>query len=433
AQTLDVTLLLDCGHRTAGGGTHLSRGPQVRACPPDARTHGFELSERVRARVSQRAAGGDVTVVAAAAVGAPVWETAVRDFEEQRWRGALTLAVEEHLLACVPTVATGAEGAACDLVTPAAVDLGRRMAAMGVAQVPVVWGSGAALRRARVQAASLAPLLTVQAEEAGLYWVDGGLRHGLVEGSRLYALDEAGEVVTLEVVEVGMDRCGCAPVDALQTLALPASAALANVPESATPSPSHVATSVVRLRGMRIQAPPGVVAQVETTTRDPGAALAARTLLDAMLPEPAPEGLEVWPDIFAPVMPPDDAGGPVRLALSSGGLNSWVVRPSDPLRVSLRLSVPVGAPPPASLLALAFDGVDFYPVARARLSPAPPMHESEGVSAAQRRRGRMAANPATRAAAGASFHAEYLPETDLAVEHMVHLEIGWLPAARALS
>ncbi|MGH2542428.1 MAG: caspase family protein, partial [Ardenticatenaceae bacterium] len=61
------------------------------------------------------------------------------------------------------------------------------------------------------------PFLTVVDKAGGFIWVDGGVVHGLTEGSQLHVypsetrtLEEAGEpVTTLAVVEVGIARSGC--------------------------------------------------------------------------------------------------------------------------------------------------------------------------------------------------------------------------------
>jgi hypothetical protein len=342
----------------------------------------------------------------------------LQDLEGTIWRGGLSLAVEEYLLACE---APGAALRTQSEPPPLEEELHARLAQARLAQRPLLLGDAARLQEARERARAAAPALSVQAEAAGLFWVDGGLLQGLAPGCRLHTLDAEGEpTAALEVVEVGVDRCGCAPVAGDPPMELPARVCLAAPGQPPPSAPALVAPHVgVRLLSAVLDGGGSHAIPLAFAPSPPAheTTRATRTLLDLLMPDPAPGGLEVWPDAFTPVLPPPETGaddtGPVRLVIAQPALQRAASLPTEPIRLTCRMSLPAGERQPAALVALAFDGHDFYPVSQARLSPPPPLPAPVEAESARLRRGRASlAAPAPVA------------------EHLVTLEIPWLPGGQ---
>jgi hypothetical protein len=417
---VDVTLLLDCGHRALRDATapHTRRRmPAVRACPPDLRA--AETASRTLPAATNP---GSLTVVTAGGAGELVCETPVHDLEGSLWRGALSLAFEESLRACPSLHATQKSPSPEE-------ELRRRVRELGLAQQPHLWGSDAPLRRARQQAAAAAQPLHVDAEEAGLYWVDGGMVHGIGAGCRLQALDGSGHpLAELEVVEVGFERCGCAPLGDGCALELPTPAQVEPLHEEhpALHDPVPFPVPGLRLRSAHLMAAQGSIplaSELAATKRDGSARSrgaesterVAQRLLATFEEAPLPEGLEAWPDAFTPVLPPDDVGGPVALTVERSTLERCS-EDGAPLRLECLLHAPAGRAAPAALVALAWDGQSFWPAGRAHLSPPPPQNAPAPLSRLR------------RAFALRQVHDTHLEPSDLAPdEHRVTIELTHLP------
>jgi len=432
AAAVDVTLILDCGYRSPGGPRHTTFGamaPVVRACPPDVRrVPGKPPIRRQRSGTSEADLTSELTIVSACAPGAMASELPVRDLEGTVWRGALTLALEQQLLAlplAEPALPVAGRRGDAQTKLPLAPDLQQRIASMGIMQRPVVWGVGAMLRDARRIAEAQAPRLAVQAEEAGCYWVDGGTLQGLVPGSRLGLETPEGTICLMEVVESGLSRCGCVVVEGSEPEEFPLPARLLALPLRASEPPRRSPPLTMRLESAILQAPFRPALRLVLGGALPaepapdGALLGHHVPLDLFLPAASPAGLDAWPACFRPVTLAGEESGPIGLSLTGDTDLAAAVSPERPLRITCSFTVPGGEQQPEALLVLAWDGVDFHPVARARLSPPPPV---DAAPAAHLRR-QTAAIPRRPGAA------TFVPANS-AVEHTVTIEIERLPEPR---
>jgi hypothetical protein len=230
AVTEHVGVILDCCHAGSGTRDVDERGlelPAVRACPPDLRTPD----------VVRPVAGRGVAAVEPSETLGHVLLAACRDFELAReqetpdgdatqWRGALTYALEQVLLA------GGKELMWAELYERVRT----RVQEVYERQTPQCEGDG---NRSFLGGAAVSreKLFSVASEQAGLLWVDGGVVHGIRLGCRLAVWDqsvrtraEAGApVATLEVVEEGAHRSGCRIVEKGRRFSLPARAAVVSL------------------------------------------------------------------------------------------------------------------------------------------------------------------------------------------------------------
>lgn len=208
----DASVILDCCH--AGSGTRDDEDlPLARACPPDLRRPPSVRPPAATRGTTQDAGALPRHVLLAGCRDRELArELAVPEGTGTAWRGAMSFYLQEALY-------------------------GRR-------SVPLTWRELHEQMRARVRQtywqqtpqcegaidrivlggaqAPRDPFFTVVAEEEGLLWIDGGVLHGITEGSLLRAYlpetrTRAGAGVplgTLEVVRAGVERSGCTLLEA---------------------------------------------------------------------------------------------------------------------------------------------------------------------------------------------------------------------------
>ncbi|MEZ4673282.1 MAG: caspase family protein [Caldilineaceae bacterium] len=218
----NVTIVLDCCH--SGSGTRDPQLPLTRRCAPDLRPQP-QASQRPAGRITRNLTAGNWDIS-----GQHVLLAGCRDREESNeygvlrggrryWQGAMSYFLQQELQQLPP-----------DRTTTYRELFERVRHAVNKTysnQMPQCEGDidrelFGGLRPTRD------PFFTVVDRRDGLFWLDGGMIHGITAGSELKAfpadlraMAEAGApLATLRVVEEGAVESGCEPIEANATVPL---------------------------------------------------------------------------------------------------------------------------------------------------------------------------------------------------------------------